>query len=90
VEFSEDIKSTMTEIALNKTILAKGNRLMDIPLPNHTLAVMVKRDSKYFIPKGNTELHPGDKLLIITNDENALIETYKNLEIKNYRLRRNQ
>ncbi|MDR3250872.1 MAG: potassium/proton antiporter, partial [Tannerella sp.] len=57
VEFSEDIKSTMTEIALNKAILAKGNRLMDIPLPNHTLAIMVKRDAKYFIPKGNTELH---------------------------------
>ncbi|MDR0680657.1 MAG: potassium/proton antiporter [Dysgonamonadaceae bacterium] len=89
IEFSEDIKSTMTEIALNKNILSHGNRLMDIPLPNHTLAVMVKRDHRYFIPKGNTELHPGDKLLVITNDENALIETYKNLGIKNYRLRRN-
>jgi cell volume regulation protein A len=89
VEFSEDIKSTMTEIALNKAILAQGNRLMDMPLPDHTLAVMVKRGHKYLIPKGNTELHPGDKLLVITNDENALIETYKNLGIKDYRMRRN-
>lgn len=89
VEFSEDIKSTMTEIALNRNILSKGNRLMDMPLPDQTLAVMVKRGTKYFIPKGNTELSPGDKLLVITNDENALVETYKNLGIKNYRLRRN-
>jgi cell volume regulation protein A len=89
VEFSEDIKSTMTEIALNKSILTHGNRLMDIPLPDQTLAVMVKRGAQYFIPKGNTELHPGDKLLVITNDENALIETYLSLGIKNYRLRRN-
>jgi cell volume regulation protein A len=89
VEFSEDIKSTMTEIALNKAILAQGNRLMDIPLPNQTLAVMVKRGAQYFIPKGNTELQAGDKLLVITNDENALIETYINLGIKNYRLKRN-
>jgi cell volume regulation protein A len=89
VVFSEEIKSTMTEIILNKNILAHGNRLMDIPLPDHTLAVMVKRDSQYFIPKGNTELHPGDKLLVITNNENALIEIYKNLGIKNYRLKRN-
>ncbi|MDR1675437.1 MAG: potassium/proton antiporter [Tannerella sp.] len=88
IEFSEDIKSTMTEIALNKNILSAGNRLMDIAMPEHTLAVMVKRDSHYFIPKGNTELHPGDKLLIITNNEDALIETYKNLGIKNYRLKR--
>jgi cell volume regulation protein A len=78
----------MTEIALNKTILSKGSRLMDIPLPDQTLAVMVKRDALYFIPKGNTELHPGDKLLVITNDENALIETYNSLGIKNYRLKR--
>ncbi|MDR2057915.1 MAG: potassium/proton antiporter [Dysgonamonadaceae bacterium] len=89
VEFSEDIKSTMTEIVLTKAILSHGNLLMDIPLPDQTLAVMVKRNAQYFIPKGNTELHPGDKLLVITNDENALIETYKNLGINNYRLRRN-
>jgi cell volume regulation protein A len=89
VEFSEEIKSTMTEISLNKNILAQGNRLMDMPLPDKTLAVMVKRGSLYLIPKGNTELLPGDKLLVITNDENALVETYKNLGIKNYRLRRN-
>jgi cell volume regulation protein A len=89
VEFSEDIKSTMTEISLNKNILSQGSRLMDMPLPDKTLAVMVKRGPKYLIPKGNTELQLGDKLLIITNDENALIETYKNLGIKNYRLRRN-
>ncbi|MDL2223571.1 potassium/proton antiporter, partial [Bacteroidales bacterium OttesenSCG-928-M11] len=89
VEFSEDIKSTMTEISLPKSVFSNGNRLMDMPLPDQTLAVMVKRQNIYFIPKGNTELQPGDKLLIITNDEDALIETYKNLGIKNYRLRRN-
>lgn len=89
VEFSEDIKSTMTEISLNKQILSQGNRLMDMPLPDQTLAVMVKRGNQYFIPKGNTELAPGDKLLVITNDESALVETYKNLGIHHYRLRRN-
>jgi len=89
VEFSEDIKSTMTEITLNKRIVKEGKKLMEIPLPDQTLAVMVKRNEKYFIPKGNTELYPGDKLLVITNDENALVETYENLGIKNYKLRRN-
>lgn len=88
VEFSDDIKSTMTEIALTPEILDQGNLLMNLPLPDHTLAVMIKRDEKYFIPKGKTELMPGDKLLIITNDENALIETYKNLGITGYNLKR--
>lgn len=89
VEFSEDIKSTMTEITLKSSIVGQGKKLMDIPLPDQTLAVMVKRQGQYFIPKGNTELYAGDKLLVITNDENALVETYKNLGIKNYRLKRN-
>jgi cell volume regulation protein A len=88
VEFSEEIKSTMTEIDLNKNILLHGNRLMDIALPEHTLAVMVKRNNQYIIPKGNTELYPDDKLLVITNNEDALIETYKNLGVSNFRLKR--
>ncbi|MDR2040590.1 MAG: potassium/proton antiporter [Bacteroidales bacterium] len=87
VEFSEDIKSTMTEIELNDQILANHDHLMDLPLPENTLVVMVKRENKYFIPKGNTELLPEDKLLIITNKEEDLLEIYENLGI-DYRLRR--
>ena len=89
LEFSEEIKSTMTEITVNDEILSAGNRLMDITLPDHTLVVMTKREDHYFIPKGETELHVNDKLLIITNDEKALLETYKNLGINQYGLRRN-
>ncbi|MDR1683774.1 MAG: potassium/proton antiporter [Candidatus Symbiothrix sp.] len=89
VDFSSDIKSTLTEISLTHDSLAHGKRLMDISMPEHTLAVMVKRDSKYFVPKGNTELLPDDKLLVITNNEEALLETYKKLGIDTYRLRRN-
>ncbi|MDR1737802.1 MAG: potassium/proton antiporter, partial [Candidatus Symbiothrix sp.] len=87
VELPEDVKSTMTEISLDANILKHGNRLMDIPLPEHTLAVMVKRDSQYLIPKGNTELQTGDKLLVITNNEEALLETYRRLDITDYRLK---
>ena len=90
VEFSEEIKSSMTEITITENILNNhGNTLMEMPLPDQTLAVMVKRENSYFIPKGKTELQNGDKLLIITNDESALIETYKNLGIKKYTLKRN-
>jgi potassium/hydrogen antiporter len=48
-------------------------------LPEKTLAVMVKRNGKYFVPGGKTELTPDDKLLIITDDHEALKETMKNL-----------
>ncbi len=89
VEFAEDIKSTMTEIEVTDDLLSVGNRLVDIPLPDHTLVMMVKRDNKYLVPKGNTELIAGDKLLIITTDEDGLVETYNHMGIKDYRLKRN-
>ncbi|MDR3227011.1 MAG: potassium/proton antiporter [Prevotellaceae bacterium] len=89
MEFSEGIKSTITEIIVNKALISNGNKLTNIELPNHTLVVMIKRDSSYMIPRGNSELQLGDKLLIITSDENALLEAYKKLGINNYRLRRN-
>ncbi len=90
VEFSDEIKSSMTEIVITSEILSvNGDKLMHMPLPDQTLAVMVKRGNNYFIPKGQTELQAGDKLLIITNDEKALVETYKSLGIDQYTLRRN-
>jgi cell volume regulation protein A len=89
MEFDEDIKSAMTEIVLTDAIIAKGKSLMEMSLPDGTLAVMVKRGNHYFIPRGNTELLSGDKLLIITDHENALRETYAAMGISKYSVRRN-
>ena len=80
VEFSDEIKSVTTEINITARSLAAGNRLMDLPLPDKTLAVMVKRDNKFFVPKGKTVLHENDKVLIITDDHEALMQTIQNLE----------
>jgi cell volume regulation protein A len=88
MEFSEEIKSAMTEITITSRQLENGKRLVDMALPDKTLAVMVKRADNYFIPKGNTELHPGDKLLIITDDEQALRETYTTMGLHQYNTRR--
>ncbi|MDD4427152.1 MAG: potassium/proton antiporter [Paludibacter sp.] len=81
VEFSDEIKSAMCEIKVNKNMLNQGNRLLNIDLPEHTLVVMVKRDQRYFIPRGNTQLEEGDSLLVITDNEEAMHETYRQLGI---------
>ncbi|MBP1677601.1 MAG: sodium/hydrogen exchanger [Bacteroidetes bacterium] len=82
VEFSDEIKSAMCEITVNDTMLKEGKRVMDISLPDQTLLVMVKRNNKYFIPRGNTQLEGGDSLLVITDNEEAMRETYKQLGVK--------
>jgi cell volume regulation protein A len=83
VEFPDDIKSSMSEIVLSKAHLVRGNRIMDMPMPEKTLVVMVKREEHYFVPTGSTELEPGDILLIISDNERSLKETYAKLGIKN-------
>jgi len=81
VEFSDEIKSAMSEITVKKDMLHNGQRLMDISLPDHTLVVMVKREQRYFIPRGNTQLEMGDSILVISDNEDALRETYRQLGV---------
>lgn len=81
VEFSDEIKSTTAEIVIQQHMLNNGNQLMDLTLPDNTLAVLIKRDDAFFVPTGKTELMADDKLLIITDDHDALVETYHCLKI---------
>jgi cell volume regulation protein A len=58
-------------------MLQNGSRLMDIGLPEKTLAIMVKRDSGYFIPTGKTILKENDHLLVITDNTEILVDTWQ-------------
>ncbi len=82
VAFSEDVKSIMTEISIGETCLKDGIRVMDLPIPDGCLIVMIKRGSKYILPKGNTPLQVDDKLLILTDDEDNIEDLHKLLEFK--------
>jgi cell volume regulation protein A len=88
LEFSDEIKSVTTEISVIAQTLSHGTRLMDISLPEKTLVVMVKRSGKYFVPTGITVLQEDDKLLIITDDQDALMETYRNMGIEDVSVKR--
>ena len=90
VEFSEEIKSAMTEIEITEETLKYGKNLIEMPLPDKTLVVMVKRDEQYFVPTGQTPLFVGDKLLVISDDEDALRDTYTSMGIYNFSYHRNK
>ena len=81
VEFSDEIKSITSELKITQQALNKGNHLMDLRLPEKTIVVMVKRDGLFFVPNGKTQLMENDKLLVITDDYQALSETYERLGI---------
>ncbi len=78
----DHIRSEFSEIGVTASMLHRGDTLKDIQLPGHTLVVMVCRDDKYFVPKGFTQLKPGDKLLVVSDDNEALLQKVEDLGIK--------
>ncbi|MCD7975747.1 MAG: potassium/proton antiporter [Tannerellaceae bacterium] len=89
IELPEGIKSAMSEIDVTAEVLTHGNKLMELKLPDHTLAVMVMREGRYFIPKGNTILKENDKLLMISDNDEALLQAYEALGITDYTMTKN-
>lgn len=81
VDMHEDMKSGLTEIEVNDCLLESGHTLKEITLPENTLVMMVCRDGEYFVPQGKTELKLGDKLLVISDRNEELQSTYKDMGI---------
>ena len=88
VELPEEIKTAMSEIEVIPSTLAKGDKLMDLVLPDNTLVALIKKNDSYCVPKGKTKLHTGDKLLVITDDDEALMKTYESLGITDYSIQK--
>ena len=89
VELPEEIKTAMSEIEVIPSMLTKGDRLMDLILPDNTLVALIKKNDAYCVPKGKTKLNTGDKLLVITDDDEALKKTYESLGITDYSIQKN-
>ena len=81
VDMHQDMKSALTEVEVNETMLESGHTLKDITLPENTLVMMVCRDGEYFVPQGKTELKLGDRLLVISDRSEELATTYKDMGI---------
>ena len=81
VDIHEDMKSVLTEVEVNESMLDSGHTLKDITLPENTLVMMVCRNGEYFVPQGKTELQLGDKLLVISDRSEELATTYKDMGI---------
>ncbi len=79
----DHIRSEFSEIEVNGSMLRNGKTLKDIRLPGHTLVVMVYRAGNYFVPKGDTELHKADKLLVVSDNNDELIRKVDELGIEN-------
>lgn len=89
MELPEEVKSVFSEIIVTGDMLSKGDHLIDVPLPENTLVVLVKRFNHFFVPNGCSQLLPQDKLLIISDNEAELRKIYETLGIDDYTITKN-
>lgn len=83
VGIPDSIKSNFSEIEVTESMLSKGHTLRDIDIADNTLVVMIFRSGEYFVPRGNTELAVGDRLLVVSDrNESELQQMYDELGIK--------
>ncbi len=60
----------VTEIVLEASAPAAGKRLRDLTMPDNSLIAVVMRDGTPMVPRGNSDLKAGDRLVLITLPEN--------------------
>lgn len=80
LELPEEIQSSATEIEVTEDVIAKGNHLREITIPQHTLVIMVRRGEDFFVPTGQSELQVGDQLLVLTDNDVEMANQYKAAE----------
>ena len=69
VELPEEIDAVMHEQTITASDLADEMFLSEMTIPEQTLVIFIKRGDKYIVPKGNTRIYIGDKLLLISDLE---------------------
>ena len=74
VGIPDSIKSNFSEIEVTEAMLSKGNTLRDIDIADNTLVVMIFRGGEYFVPRGNTGLAVADRLLVVSDREEAELQ----------------
>ena len=72
IDIAEDMKASTSELEVTPQMLADGSMLKEIRLPQGALAVMVRREDNYIVPKGDTRLYIGDRLFLVSSDANSV------------------
>ncbi|WP_412026398.1 potassium/proton antiporter [Deinococcus yunweiensis] len=62
-------KGDMVEVDVRAGSAAAGQRIVDLRLPPEALLILVHRAGEFLIPKGATQLLPGDSVLVLADGE---------------------
>lgn len=66
---TDSAKSQMVEFGIPEDAYSVGKKIVELNLPVNINIAVIKRGNKYISPSGATEIHAGDMLLILANDQ---------------------
>lgn len=81
IKLSEDVKSELLELVVPQESIAAGKKIVELGFPKNSLVVLISRDKRYLTPRGDTEILPGDKLMVMADDKHELKEVQACLEV---------
>lgn len=81
MELYDTVRSEFVEVILAGNSIAVGKAIVKLKLPKSALIVLLVREGKYIQPNGSTILEENDKLLLLANNKDVLIEVYQALGV---------
>ena len=70
LEPSVDTKTALKEIQIELGDFAEGRQILELGLPQNVLIILINREGKFIVPRGDTEILPADKLLVLSEKQN--------------------
>lgn len=82
IVLNDGIMSNLTEIIIPDHCSIIGKQIVQLGLPITTTISFIQRNNKYFTPTGSTILMSGDKLHVLSENEDSLTKVFECLTIR--------
>ena len=76
ISLPEEIQEKAIEVLVTEEMAPVGTHLMDMGLSKDSLVIMLRRGDEYIFPNGQTLIEDGDYLLLMSDQEHAIVRTY--------------
>jgi potassium/hydrogen antiporter len=81
LEFTEGMKSLLTEIVIPENCPVAGKQIVHLGLPPTTLITFILRGKDYITPSGATVIEENDKLFVLSENKDSLSQVFECLDI---------
>ncbi len=70
-EQTADLDSNLVEVVVPPGSPAAGKMILELPLPDNVLVVLVSREGRFLVPRGATHLADDDRLLLLADESSV-------------------